>query len=61
MKKLFALAVALCMAITILPSGAMAIEQGDARVTIGADLDEQQRAQVYADFGIKSFPFSSTK
>ena len=53
MKKLFALAVALCMAITILPSGAMAIEQGDARVTIGADLDEQQRAQVYADFGIK--------
>ena len=31
----------------------MAIEQGDARVTIGADLDEQQRAQVYADFGIK--------
>lgn len=37
----------------LLPAGATAMEQGDARVTIGADLDAEERTKVYADFGIE--------
>ena len=41
------------MLLCMLPAGATAMEQGDARVTIGADLDAEERTKVYADFGIE--------
>ena len=44
---------AVCMLLCTLPAGATAMEQGDARVTIGADLDAEERTKVYADFGIE--------
>lgn len=52
-KKILSLAMAVCMLLCILPAGATAMEQGDARVTIGADLDAEERTKVYADFGIE--------
>lgn len=51
--RLFTAAIALCMVLCILPTSAHALEAGEARVTIGADLDEAEQAQVYADFGIE--------
>lgn len=51
--RIISLALMLCMVLCIVPSFASAMEQGDARVTIGADLDEAQCASVYADFGIE--------
>ena len=52
-KKILSLAMAVCMLLCTLPAGATAMEQGDARVTIGADLDAEERTKVYADFGIE--------
>ena len=52
-KKILSLAMAVCMLLCMLPAGATAMEQGDARVTIGADLDAEERTKVYADFGIE--------
>ena len=59
MKKKIAAALALLLCLTILPSAAFADEEGEqpaegeARVTIGANLDEEQIAQIYKDFGIE--------
>lgn len=52
MKRL--LAALLCAALVIggYAGTALAYEEGDARVTIGADLTAEQKAQIYADFGI---------
>ena len=52
-KKILSLAMAVCMLLCMLPAGTTAMEQGDARVTIGADLDAEERTKVYADFGIE--------
>ena len=59
MKKKIAAVLALLLCLTILPSAAFADEEGEqpvedeARVTIGANLDEEQIAQIYKDFGIE--------
>ena len=52
MKRL--LAALLCAALVIggYAGTALAYEEGDARVTIGADLTDEQKAEIYADFGI---------
>ena len=36
-KKILSLAMAVCMLLCMLPAGATAMEQGDARVTIDAE------------------------
>ena len=63
MKKTIAAVLTLLLCFMILPSAAFADEEGDAvltpadsgevRVTIGANLDEAQIAQIYKDFGIE--------
>lgn len=59
MKKKIAAVLALLLFLTILPSAAFADEEGEqpaegeARVTIGANLDEEQITQIYKDFGIE--------
>ena len=63
MKKTIAAVLTLLLCFMILPSAAFADEEGDAvltpadsgevRVTIGANLDEAQVAQIYKDFGIE--------
>ena len=59
MKKKIAAVLALLLCLTILPSAAFADEEGEQpvegeeRVTIGANLDEEQIAQIYKDFGIE--------
>ena len=59
MKKKIAAVLALLLCLTILPSAAFADEEGEqpaegeARVTIGANLDEEQITQIYKDFGIE--------
>lgn len=51
--RILPIILAICMALCLIPNFAAAMEQGDARVTIGADLDDEERAKVYADFGIE--------
>lgn len=52
MKKIMtALLAALCIITSF--GGAFAYTAGEARVTIGANLDDTQVAQIYADFGVK--------
>ncbi len=58
MKRKLAAALALTLCFMLLPAAALADEegaqeQGEARVTIGANLDEEQIAQIYRDFGIE--------
>lgn len=51
LKKLFSITLAvLCLTAA---SGALAYNVGEARVAIGADLDAEQVASVYRDFGIE--------
>ncbi len=52
MKRLIAAAMAMLMALGLFSATAFALDEGDARTTIGADLTEEQRAQIYKDFGI---------
>ncbi|HWQ59154.1 MAG TPA: DUF1002 domain-containing protein [Clostridia bacterium] len=52
MKKLVAAFLCAAMIIGGFATTALAYEEGDARVTIGADLTDEQKAQIYADFGI---------
>lgn len=51
MKKKY-LAILLAITLFIGCTSALAIDAGQERVTIGANLDEAQRAQIYSDFGI---------
>ena len=50
-KKIIA-ATALMLSIFVFMGSALAIDAGEERVTIGANLDEEQRAQIYKDFGL---------
>lgn len=51
--KRFAAALLCCILLVCSAGNAFAIDEGEERVTMGANLDEEQRAQVYADFGLK--------
>lgn len=54
-KKLIAWALCLLMLLSMLPCFVLAEDEkteGDRRLTLGADLSEAQRAQIYADFGL---------
>ncbi len=53
MKRLVAALLCATLIIGGYAGTALAYEEGDARVTIGADLTAEQKAQIYTDFGIK--------
>jgi uncharacterized protein YpuA (DUF1002 family) len=53
MKKLVAAMLALAVGFTLFIPTALADEDGEERVTMGADLTDRQREAVYADFGIE--------
>lgn len=53
MKKIVAAVLALAVGFTLFMPAALADEDGEERVTMGADLTDRQRAAVYADFGIE--------
>ena len=53
MKKIIAAALALAVSFTFFIPIALADEDGQERVTMGADLTERQREAVYSDFGIE--------
>lgn len=52
-KKIVAAVLALAVGFTLFMPAALADEDGEERVTMGADLTDRQRAAVYADFGIE--------
>ncbi|MCD8321875.1 MAG: DUF1002 domain-containing protein [Oscillospiraceae bacterium] len=51
-KKLISLALALCMLTAMAAPAALAVDAGEERVVIGADLTEDQILTVYAQFGL---------
>ena len=53
MKKIVAAVLALAVGFTLFMPAALADEDGQERVTMGADLTDRQREAVYADFGIE--------
>ena len=53
MKKIIAAALALAVSFTFFIPIALADEDGQERVTMGADLTDRQREAVYSDFGIE--------
>lgn len=53
LKKVLAAIMAVIISIGLFAPAAYALEAGDQRVTIGANLDDAQRAQIYKDFGIE--------
>jgi len=53
MKKIVAAALALAVSFTLFIPVALADEDGQERVTMGADLTDRQREAVYSDFGIE--------
>jgi len=53
MKKIISAVLALAVGFTLFTPVALADEDGEERVTMGADLTDRQRAAVYADFGIE--------
>lgn len=53
MKKIISAVLALAVSFTLFTPVALADEDGEERVTMGADLTDRQRAAVYADFGIE--------
>ena len=53
MKKMIAAVLALAVGFTLFTPVALADEDGEERVTMGADLTDRQRAAVYEDFGIE--------
>ena len=53
MKKFLAATLALALGFTLFIPTALADEDGQERVTMGADLTDRQREAVYADFGIE--------
>ncbi len=52
MKRILAAALALAVGFTLFIPAALADEDGQERITMGADLTDRQREAVYADFGI---------
>ncbi len=53
MKRLIAAALALMTCVLLPVSAALAVDEGEERITMGADLTERQRAAVYEDFGVE--------
>ena len=53
MKRIIAAVLALAVGFSIAVPAALAVDEGEERVTMGADLTETQRKAVYADFGIE--------
>ncbi len=53
MKKLIAAALCAMLVILAFANTALAYEEGDARVSVGADLSDEQKAQIYKDFGLE--------
>jgi len=53
MKKIVSALLALAVGFTLFTPVALADEDGQERVTMGADLTDRQRAAVYKDFGIE--------
>ncbi len=53
LKKVLAAIMAVIVSVGLFAPAAYALESGDQRVTIGANLDDAQRAQIYKDFGIE--------
>jgi uncharacterized protein YpuA (DUF1002 family) len=52
-KRIMGLFLAVLLGLSAFVPSALAIDAGQSRVTIGANLDETQRAQIYKDFGIE--------
>ena len=53
MKRIIAAAIAIACSFTLFLPAALAVDAGEERVTMGADLTERQREAVYQDFGIE--------
>lgn len=53
MKRIIATVLALAVGFSFAVPAALAVDEGEERVTMGADLTETQREAVYADFGIE--------
>jgi len=53
MKKFIAAALAVAVSFSLFLPVALAVDSGEERVTMGADLTERQREAVYQDFGIE--------
>jgi len=53
LKKVLAAIMAVIVSVGLFAPAAFALESGEQRVTIGANLDEAQRTQIYKDFGIE--------
>lgn len=53
MKRFLAALVMAVIIATAFAGTAMAYEEGNSRVAIGADLDEAEREQIYSDFGVE--------
>jgi len=53
MKKIISAALAFAVCFTLALPTALAVDEGEERVTMGADLTERQREAVYEDFGIE--------
>ena len=53
LKKVLAAVMAIIACVGMFAPVASALESGQQRVTIGADLDDAQRAQIYKDFGLE--------
>ncbi|NLI54130.1 MAG: DUF1002 domain-containing protein [Clostridiales bacterium] len=53
MKKFVAAALALAVSFSLFIPAALAVDEGEERVTMGADLTDRQREAVYSDFGIE--------
>ena len=52
MKRMLCIALALLMVIGLGTSALARVEVGEQRVVLGADLNAEQRAQMFADFGL---------
>lgn len=53
MKKFFAGMLAVAVSFSLFLPAALAVDSGEERVTMGADLTDRQREAVYQDFGIE--------
>jgi len=53
MKRLIAAALAILTCVMLPVSAALAVDEGEERITMGADLTDRQREAVYEDFGVE--------
>lgn len=53
MKRLIAAALAILTCAMLPVSAALAVDEGEERITMGADLTDRQREAVYEDFGVE--------